>query len=76
MLDKSIEHGKEHRKPYYRSGRYDRSCRPHGSCPWCLRNRMHSTLVRELACEDKEEEYKYGTSGIFISRFKWRRHNR
>lgn len=40
-LDKAIEHGKEHRKPYYRAGKYDPTCRPHGGCPWCKRNRLH-----------------------------------
>ncbi len=40
-LDKAIRSGKEHRRPYYGSGRYDTSCRPHGGCTWCERNRMH-----------------------------------
>lgn len=54
MLDKAIQHGKEKRKPYYHSGRFDRSCRPHGGCPWCERNREHATKVRELAAEEQE----------------------
>jgi hypothetical protein len=37
--EKAIEHGKEHRKPYYDSRRFDWSCRAHGSCPWCERAR-------------------------------------
>jgi hypothetical protein len=40
-LDKAIKHGKEHRKPYFRSGRFDRTCRPGGSCPYCRNNRKH-----------------------------------
>ena len=43
-LDKAIQHGKEHRKPYYKSGRFDKSCRPHGGCPWCRRNRLHKEM--------------------------------
>lgn len=39
--EKAIATGKERRRPYYRSGRVDRSCRPGGDCPWCLRNRTH-----------------------------------
>jgi hypothetical protein len=39
-LDKAIASGKEHRKPYRRSGRFDRTCRPHGSCPYCKHNRF------------------------------------
>lgn len=40
-LDKAITHGQEHRRPYYRSGRFDKTCRPHGGCEWCLGNRMY-----------------------------------
>lgn len=40
-LDKAIIHGKEHRKPYDKAKRYFVSCRNHGSCPWCKRNRQH-----------------------------------
>lgn len=42
-LDKAIAAGKEHRKPYHRSGRFDRTCRPGGSCPYCIRNRTIQT---------------------------------
>jgi len=38
-LDKAIEHGKEHRRKYYDSRRFDCSCRNHGSCSYCLSNR-------------------------------------
>nr|DAQ92019.1 MAG TPA: hypothetical protein [Caudoviricetes sp.] len=47
-LEKAIEHGKEFRKPYRRSKRFDRSCRNHGGCPYCENNRKHSTKVRML----------------------------
>lgn len=40
-LDKAIHHGKERRKPYYRSGRFDRACRPGGTCPYCKAGRQH-----------------------------------
>lgn len=40
-LDKAIKHGKEHREPYYGSKVYFSSCRNHGSCPWCERDRRH-----------------------------------
>jgi len=48
VLDKAIAHGKEHRKPYYGRGRLDRTCRPHGACPYCRGNRLHATRKREL----------------------------
>ena len=40
-LDKAIQHGKEHRKPYRGSKAFDSSCRNHGSCDWCRNNRLH-----------------------------------
>lgn len=41
-LIKSIEHGREHRKPYYRKAQsVSKSCRCHGGCEYCLGNRMH-----------------------------------
>ena len=39
-LDKSIKNGRERRKAYRGSARFDRSCRPNGGCPWCERNRL------------------------------------
>ena len=40
-LDKSILHGKEHRKQYRGSKAIDCSCRNHGSCAWCRDNRLY-----------------------------------
>lgn len=40
MLDKAIEHRKEYREPYRKSKAIDRTCRNHGSCDWCVRNRL------------------------------------
>ena len=53
-LNQAIKHGKEHRKPYYRSGRFDKTCRPNGSCPWCAGNRKHSEAKRIARAEYKE----------------------
>lgn len=39
-LDKAIAHGKERRKPYRGSARFDGSCRHGGSCPYCKNNRL------------------------------------
>ena len=48
-LDKAIESGKEHRKQYRGSKRFDKSCRNHGNhghgpgheCDWCKGNRLY-----------------------------------
>lgn len=51
-LDKSIEHGKEHRKPYFGSKSIDGTCRNHGSCSHCRDNRLHSSRKREMEAEE------------------------
>ena len=53
-LDKAIEHGKEKRKKYRGSKAIDVTCRNHGSCLWCVRNRKHK--MRDKHPEDKEGE--------------------
>lgn len=68
MLDKAIEHGKEKRKPYYRSGKDDATCRPHGGCPWCKNNRLHSSKAKKITCEELEEEWEYEEELSSISR--------
>ena len=47
-LDKSIEHGKEHRKPYRGSKAIDCTCRNHGTCDWCRKNRLHKFRDKEM----------------------------
>jgi hypothetical protein len=60
-LEQGIAHGKERRRPYYRSGRFDRTCRPHGGCPYCYRSRKgrHVVEAKELTqamIDDTTEE--------------------
>ncbi len=38
---KAIKYGKEHRKPYTGAKAIDCTCRNHGSCEWCKRNRLY-----------------------------------
>ena len=57
-LDKAIEHKKEKRKPYYRSKRFDKACRCHGGCPYCLHNRMHR-YVKEEQRANFLDDYEY-----------------
>jgi len=54
-LEKGIQHGKEKRRPYCRSGKHDRTCRPGGSCPWCKRNRRIRQLREEARAAVKED---------------------
>ena len=53
-LDKAIEHGKEKRKPYRGSKAVDATCRNHGSCRWCEKNRTHGNKRREPSQEGQD----------------------
>jgi hypothetical protein len=54
-LDKSIEHGKEHRKPYYRGKKFSVNCRNHGGCLWCEENRKHKFRNKSGDADDRME---------------------
>jgi hypothetical protein len=41
-LDKSIEHGKDWRRPYRGSAAFDYSCRHGGGCKYCTKERRFS----------------------------------
>lgn len=57
-LDKAIEHGKEHRKPYRGAKAIDCTCRNHGGCDWCKENRMHKNTKRLAKVKSKMEDYE------------------
>lgn len=78
-LDKAVQHGKEHRKPYYGSKAIDPTCRNHGSCDHCSRSRLHSTRKRyETSLDDEILErnetkmlVNFGTMSYqYVGRFK------
>lgn len=51
---------KDHRKPYFKGAkRFDRSCRNHGGCTYCLSNRMYNTNKRKLKYSLKEHINEY-----------------
>ena len=56
-LDKSIQSGKSHRKPYRGAKAIDATCRNHGNDKWCKENRTHKNDKRELAVEQELREY-------------------
>lgn len=55
-LDKAIQHGKEHRKPYIGGKSIDRTCRNHGSCDWC----KDASKVQQEIANAKLAEYEEG----------------
>ena len=60
-LDKSIQYGKEHRKPYSGAKAVDSTCRNHGSCDWCHGNRIHKNRKRKLATKQRLEDFIQGS---------------
>lgn len=59
-LEKAIEHKKEHRKPYRGSKAIDCSCRNHGTCGYCLSNRLNKNNKREQKMAAALEEFFLG----------------
>jgi len=53
---KAIKHGKERRKPYRGSKRFDSSCRNHGSCPYCSSGRLFASKRRGMSLREAEQE--------------------
>lgn len=58
MMNKAIEHGKEHRKPYRNPKAIDRACRNHGSCLWCEENRKYKYIKKIIACNARIKEWE------------------
>lgn len=57
-MDKAIEHGKEHRKPYHGAKAIDGTCRNHGSCGWCKGNRTYKYDKQILKSEQELKEWE------------------
>ncbi len=57
-LDKAIAHGKEHRRPYKGAKAVDSTCRNHGDCGRCRRNRTYKNDKREEKARKEIEEYE------------------
>lgn len=57
-LDKSIQSGKEKRKPYRGSKAFDCTCRNHGSCPYCLDTRTKKFREQDKSAKEEIKEWK------------------
>lgn len=55
-LDKSIQNGKEHRKPFRKAQAVDSACRCHGTCQYCKNNRLYKNLKKLQKALDKQKE--------------------
>ena len=59
MLDKAIQHGREHRKPYRGPKAIDRTCCNNGTCEWCRSNRLYSSNKKIEKANLQLKEYAY-----------------
>lgn len=57
-FDNEYPNRKDKRRKYYRSKKFDRTCRPGGTCPYCKNNRTYSNEKRKLQAIDLIKEYK------------------
>ena len=56
-FDKDYPNRKDIRNPYYKNGKFDKTCRNHGSCPWCKRARLLHYIKDEENVSDQLNEY-------------------
>ena len=56
-FDKEYPNRKDHRKPYYKSGKFDQTCRPGGSCPHCKNNREKKKKKELIRIDEIEKDY-------------------
>lgn len=62
-MHKAIKSGKEHRVEYGTKGQpyckaVDPSCRNHGSCPWCLGNRMNKEKNKDKLAKKEIRDFQ------------------
>ena len=60
-LEKAIAAGKEHRKPYSGCKSYDQTCRNHGGCERCLRQRTYRTQKELEKCRFSRKDAESDT---------------
>jgi len=58
-LEKAIHNGKEKRKQYYDSRRFDWSCKNHGSCAYCRNNRTFKHKKNSIQKNKTEQVNEY-----------------
>ena len=59
-FDKDYPNRKDHRAPYVSgSKRFDRSCRNHESCEYCVRNRTIDTFRNNAIARDELKDLDY-----------------
>lgn len=57
-FEKDYPNRKDWRKPYRRAAKYFKSCRPHGSCSFCVDNRLYQDRKQRLITNEKLKEWE------------------
>ena len=57
-LEKAIVSGQEHRKPYHGAEVVCFNCRNHCACDYCKGNRLYGARKREVAANERQDEYE------------------
>jgi hypothetical protein len=64
-FDNKYPNRKDWRDGYHKSGKYDASCRPGGSCPYCRGNRQIGDKKRELKTRDAMDDIREAVHTVF-----------
>lgn len=54
-FDKDYPNRKDQRQQYRKAGRCDRTCRPGGTCPYCLSNRLRWKAFEKIVKREHEK---------------------
>ena len=57
-FDNNYPNRKDHRKKFKGAKSFDRSCRCHGGCSYCLGNRLYSTIKRKKKADSDLKNIK------------------
>lgn len=55
-FDNLYPNRKDWRKRFYKSNAIDRSCRCHGTCAYCISNRMYRSNKNDIAIKEQLKE--------------------
>ena len=64
-FDKTYPNRKDQRADYHKSGKFDASCRPGGSCPYCQGNRKIGDKKLALKARDVMDDIREAVHTVF-----------
>jgi len=64
-FEKAYPNRKDWLGTYHKSGKFDRTCRPGGSCPYCQNNRKIGDKKRALKVRDAMDDIREAVHTVF-----------